>query len=432
MKFDSIRTLFSRTYFKNIGILLGGAGLSQVVLIAASPVITRLYSPEDFGYFEVFYSVVSVLTAVACLQYDVSIYTAKDQKEGINAWASTFLVVIFVCVLIAACITIFKDIFLSITGAEIKEAWEWAVPVYIFFSAGFTLLLTWFTKQGEFKLISITRIILSIMVVACQISFGIADMGYWGLVSSTISVQAITFIFLFFLFIRKYNFLFREITMAGIKANLKSNKHLPLIVWPGNFLNTVTQNLPAFFLARIDATVLGFYSLSRRILGMPIAFMSSSVQSIFMKEATDEYAKTGKAVSTYKKNLILLSIFGIVVITGILSLGHWLIPLVFGSEWAGSVQYIYLLSILYAIRFISGSLSFVMLLGKGPKVDIFWQVTLFSLTYVIFSVIPENTQPINIVLVYCLATSIYYLLYMLQSYSVAKNPDIARGLFRKL
>lgn len=411
--------------------MLGGTGVAQVILIAASPVITRLYSPEAFGYFEVFYSTVSILAAVVCLQYDMSIYTAADERQAINAWASTSVVIITVCLLIAAFIGLFKSVFLKITGATIREAWEWVVPLHVFFGGSFTLLMNWFTRQGDFKTISIARICLSCLVVACQIGFGFMGLGYWGLVISTVSVQGITFVVFMILFVKKYGSHLRNIDGEGMRENLVRNRNLPLLVWPGNFLNNVTQNLPAFFLGRIDATVLGYYSLSRRILGVPMSFVANSVQNIFMKEASDEYASTGKASTTYKKNLILLSAFGVIITALIIGLGSWIIPLAFGEQWVGSVEYIYILCVLYVIRFISGSLSFVMVLGKGPKVDIFWQVALFTLTYSVFSLIPADTRPLTIILVYCFATSLYYLLYMLQSYSLSKNPDLERGLFKK-
>ena len=61
---------------------LVGAGHQLVVL--TSPVLTRLYTPEDFGVLAVYASIVSVLVVVTSLRYELAIPLPADDNTAAN------------------------------------------------------------------------------------------------------------------------------------------------------------------------------------------------------------------------------------------------------------------------------------------------------------------------------------------------------------
>lgn len=79
-----IKRLFKRIeyseYANSFKILATGTLLSQIILVLTSPFITRLYSPEVFGIFSIFVSIVFVVTPVACGRYDVALVIEKKMK----------------------------------------------------------------------------------------------------------------------------------------------------------------------------------------------------------------------------------------------------------------------------------------------------------------------------------------------------------------
>lgn len=419
-----IDRLKNSEYFKNVIILMSGAGISQVILIAASPILTRLYNPVAFGEYEVFNSAVTLFLALVFLNYDVGIYTERDESLSINALGAAVFVLLSISFLIFVFLILGKNWFARITGFKANEYLEFLIPTYLIFAGGYKLLIAWFIKFGKFKLISKVRILLSVIIISLQISFGLLNLGYWGLVLSTVSVQIITFFVLFFPFLKFYKIELKSISISKIKSQLIKDKKFPLLVLPGNFLNNFTQNLPAFFLSKIDPVVLGYYGLSRRIIGFPLSFISSAVQNIFMKDASDEYNKTGKTQNSYRKNMFIFIIISGVLFVGILTLSDIWIPIIFGKKWSGASKYMLILSIFYLIRFVSGGLSFIMVFGKGPRIDIFWQIGLFLTSFLsLYLPIKFELSVYYVVLIFVTATSIFYLFYISQSHRFANDDN---------
>ena len=381
---SKLKTYWNSEYLKNFGALAGSEGIAQAIQIGVSPLLTRIYTPVEFGQYELFKSITLLLAVIGFLQFDVTIYSAKTEKEGINAFGLSAVVLAGICFLSFIFILSFNDFFIKMIGAEIKEGWSWSVPLYVFFSGTTTLLLVWMTKEGTFLLMSKIKILVSILVAITQIGFGLLNWGYWGLLYSTIIVQIIAFSIYLYPFIRVNYRNFKLIELNEIKKTIQVNWRLPMLVLPGNFLNNFVQTLPVFFLGRIDPNVLGYYSLARRVIDFPLKFITAAVQRLYVKELTDEINATGIGKNAFIKNLKLYTIISIVLFIGILIFTKPVLPILFGKEWAPATPFIIILGLLFSIRFIFGSLSFVMVLGKAPKLDILWQVGFGVLVFLSF------------------------------------------------
>ncbi len=364
--------------------MAGSEVLAQVIQIGVSPILYRIYSPIEFGQYELFKSICLLFIVIGFLQFDVTIYSSKTEKESINSISLCIIILTSTCLLAFLGIFIFNDFFLRIIGAKVQEGWAWTLPVYVFFSGSTTLLLVWMTKAGSFFLMSKIKISVSILVAATQISFGYMKMGYWGLIYSTIIVQIIAFSFYFYPFLRSNYKNFTLLDFNVMRNLVIENWRLPSLVLPGNFLNNFVQNLPVFFLGRIDANVLGYYSLARRIIDFPLKFITSAVQRLYVKEITDEINETGMGKKSFDKNLKLYSSIALILFLSILVLTKPVLPFLFGKEWTPAIRYIIALGLFFSIKFIFGGLSFVMILGKAPKIDIVWQVFFGLIIFISF------------------------------------------------
>jgi O-antigen/teichoic acid export membrane protein len=47
--------------------------LGQAITVLVSPILTRLYTPEDFGVFGVYASILGIVTVVASLRYEYAL-----------------------------------------------------------------------------------------------------------------------------------------------------------------------------------------------------------------------------------------------------------------------------------------------------------------------------------------------------------------------
>jgi len=416
---------FKSQYVKNFTALAGSEVIAQLIIIGVMPFLTRIYTPVEFGQYEFFKTTSLLLVVVGFLNYDVSVYTAKNSSERINSILFTALVLTCICLASSVLLFLFNDIFVKYSGSEIKEGWFWTLPIYAFFSALTNLMMIVFTKSGSFKLLAGLKILVSIMVALTQLFFGWLGMGYWGLVYSTIIVQFIAFVIYFIPFFNEFKNCAKECSLAEMRKIVLTNWRLPVIVFPGNFLNNLAQSLPVFFLGKMDSQILGYYGLARRVIEFPLKFVASAVQRLYVKELTDEIKNTGTGKLAYIKNLKLYGVFAVLLILGILSLTKPLLPILFGKEWEPAVPYVMILAVLFSVKFVFGGLSFVMVIGKAPKIDIVWQIC-FALVVAITFIICINFQIelINTMIAFVVVGIFSYVCYGMLSYHVARSNNL--------
>ena len=52
---------------------IGGSGGAQLMLIVAAPILTRLFTPEEFGIFAIYVAIVTFLSMGIFLKYELAI-----------------------------------------------------------------------------------------------------------------------------------------------------------------------------------------------------------------------------------------------------------------------------------------------------------------------------------------------------------------------
>ena len=415
-------------YFRNFTALAGSEIVAQAILVGVTPVLTRVYTPSIFGQYEFFKSAALLLVVIGFLNYDASIYTSKSGKERITSIVLSAIILTVICLIASLALFLFNDDFVRVSGSEIKEGWFWSLPLYAFFTALTNLMLVVLTKSGSFKLLSGIKIVVSILVASTQLLFGWLSLGYWGLVYSTIIVQFIAFVLYARPFFREFRSHGHVLTKESLVSVLCVYWRMPALVLPGNFLNNVVQFLPVFFLGKMDSQLLGYYGLAKRIIDFPLKFITSAVQRLYVKELTDEIQLSGTAQRTYVKNLKIFSVLAVVLYAGILLLTKPVVPVLFGDEWLPAVPYILILGLLFSVRFVFGGLSFVMILGKAPKLDLIWQVVFGVAMTTTFILSAElGISPIETTLFYTLIGIACYCLYGVLSYRVSKSKFILRA-----
>src|SRR5690554_5344883 len=97
--------------FRNMMILALGSGGAKILGLLAMPVLTRLYSPENFGVMSAFIALSVIFAPVLTLRYATSIPLYRRSSSAINA--------VFLSVVIAVVISILLMTFVSFWWRDI-------------------------------------------------------------------------------------------------------------------------------------------------------------------------------------------------------------------------------------------------------------------------------------------------------------------------
>ena len=71
---------------RNFAKLLSANVLAQVIGLIVYPILTRIYSPEDFGLLNLFLSIGGVLAILSTAEYYYAIVLPKEEQEAENVF----------------------------------------------------------------------------------------------------------------------------------------------------------------------------------------------------------------------------------------------------------------------------------------------------------------------------------------------------------
>ena len=110
-------------------LLLGGTAGSQFLLILASPLLTRLYEPDQFGVLALFVSLIGLLSVIASARYELAIPIPWSRQTAVNLAALCLCVVVIVAALSFLVLVMWhKALATWINSPVLNEYYMW-IPV---------------------------------------------------------------------------------------------------------------------------------------------------------------------------------------------------------------------------------------------------------------------------------------------------------------
>lgn len=159
--------------------LMFGALIAQIVPLMIMPILTRIYTPEDFGVFSLFVAVVTILGGFSSLRYELALMLPRREFEARNIALLGFCLVLFFSICIYSVIFLInffdEGVLASMGGAE------YLIPFAVFFIGVNSVLSYLCNRLGLFKVLSKTNAAKSISAATLQIVLGFAKGGRLGL-----------------------------------------------------------------------------------------------------------------------------------------------------------------------------------------------------------------------------------------------------------
>jgi O-antigen/teichoic acid export membrane protein len=80
-------------FSRNVLTLMTGTTIAQAIPIAISPILTRIYTPEDFGVFALYMAIAAIISVVSTGRYEMAIMLPK-RNEDVNAIVKLILILL--------------------------------------------------------------------------------------------------------------------------------------------------------------------------------------------------------------------------------------------------------------------------------------------------------------------------------------------------
>ena len=329
--------------------------LGQGIVILAAPVLTRLYTPDDFGVLGVYASILGIVSVVASLRYEQAIPLPGDDQVAINLLAVALLLVIAMSLAVGAATYFLGTEIATWANISALQPTMYLIPIGVCLVGTFQVLNYWAVRQKAFGRIARTTLMQGGGSVTTQLALGSFGAGTLGLIVGQIVGQAAGILSLAKVVRDDPMRPLRAVSVPSLKRVARRYKRFPLMFTWSALLNSLGLLGPAILLANFyGAAVVGWYALVQRVLGVPTSLLGRSVTNVYFSEsarlARDAPAELDQLFLAVLKKLTLL---GCVTIIPLGLVSPWLFPFVFGAEWASAGRYALILSPMILLQFLS-------------------------------------------------------------------------------
>lgn len=367
------RNVLKLTFSKIATLLIG---------FVTAPIIARLFGPKHFGVYQIFVSIAGVISAIACLRYELSIPLAKDEKEASASFTLSVLISLFFFIVVLAVIPFGKEKIAQWFKSPELKSFLWLLPISVFIVSFRSSLGYWAAREERFGVKAWSDFSASLGGKVTTITWVlIIGASAAGLFTGYFTSLLVGILVLLAFLSRK---LASDIKSTHLNFEMlwtiaKRHKKFPIFSSWSGLLNVLSVQLPPIILGLyFSTTVVGYYSLGKRFIGLPMQLLGNSIAQVFFPAMAKEYNKTGdlsKIVSNMFKRLVQIGVFPMVALG---FLGVPLFGFVFGEKWIEAGVYAQILSGWMFFVFITSPLSKVFSILKRQEIGLAFNIVTIS------------------------------------------------------
>jgi lipopolysaccharide exporter len=325
--------LSKTSFFKNLMVVMSGTVASQIIGLALTPIISRLFSPSDFGVYGSFNSLAGVFAAGATMQYTQAIILPKDNGDAVNIFCVSCLCTLTISFIILAGCIVAPSTINSVMGTD--GIWALGLLTIATIVSGLNQTAqAWCVRIKAFKHTSVSQVVRSITSNGTQIGLGYINVGGLGLVSSNILGDIMASINLFRALLPDLLNLRGCIQLDRMQKAAKEYKDFPIYSATQNIINALSAGLPVLLLTNyFGIAVAGAYAFGYRILTLPMGFVLTALRQVLFQKAAETQHQGGSLSALYIKTSVGLFVMGVFPVLIFIIWTPQLFALFFGSQW---------------------------------------------------------------------------------------------------
>lgn len=395
-------------------LMILSSGIAQVILIITTPIITRLYSPTEFGEFTIFSNIAMILIPIINARYDLLIVNTKNDRSANILSQISFLISLLILLILI-------PIFAISAWLYPNFILDFIFIIIMLFLVSLTNIFTnYLNKERKYKVLSLINVFRAGSMALLQIIFGLLALGSLGLIIG-FSLSYIAGITLGYKTFKKHFNIVRD--KEETKALFLENKNQLVYSTPSILLNSLSFSVVVFFIGILYTnTEVGIYGMAIRVLGIPVTIISLGLSKIFMQQANDYYIEYGNFRNLLLKFSSILVIVSIILYVPLYLFSEELVNILLGHSWVDAITVIKIVIPLFVIRLIVSTVSLSVIVLQKQQLELILQALFLigtTATFVISKML--NLTFLNFVSINTVVLIVSYMIFFIALYYFSKN-----------
>ena len=362
--------------------LFSGNMIAQGMSLLLAPVLSRLYSPDDFGLVALYLSIFSIMSVVSTAKYEQAIMLPKSNRDAITIVWLVLGITIVVALITLITTVLFNRPLATMTGNPALAPWLYFLPLSLLLHGIHQSATFYANRNKHFGLIARSTIWQYSLLNVTRLVAAWLKAAFNGLIAGQIMAQLTAAIYMT---AGVWKHLRDSLTKSGSSLTpdpsektstadhnriipnrssiLKQAKHYsgyPKFNLPLNFTNNLSGSLPIFMLTwGFSPAIAGLYAFGYTFVFRPIGLFSQSTLQVLSQKVIEDHHHKKHIYPSLKR---LVWRFFLLAIIPVLALAIWaptLFSVIFSDEYAMAGTILQYLSPYLLMVFITSPLSFI-------------------------------------------------------------------------
>jgi O-antigen/teichoic acid export membrane protein len=419
------RTWTPGEFTRNVAILAGGIAVGQAVVVLASPLVTRLYEPADFGVYAAAASLISILAVLTPLGYHRAIPLPESRAQAASLVVLSLSISALTSGVSAVIFTVFGTHLMDQLNAPALAPFLWAVVVGQLGAAVYMIVSTWAIRVRHFAAIARTRLMQGVGLVGFQIAMSGFSGGFGLVIGDVIGRTAGTARLAGELWSHEWPELRRVRLSDTVEAAIRYRR-FPIYTNVSSLLDTLILEMPVLLLLSLyGPRVGGLYLLVARVAGLPAALIGVAAGQVFFADAARMARDVTRLRALFVATGRRLFLLGLAPAALAAVVAPYAFPYIFGQEWAEAGVYFTLLTPMFLLQFATAPTGGTLAVLERQDLSLVREILRGSLMLVaIMLAASTETGPLLTVALISIAGCLGYAVYLLTSwYALAAAAD---------
>lgn len=361
-------------FLRAVVLLAGGTAAGHIVTIAVTPILSRLYSPEDFGVLAIYVSILATVSAVSSLRYELAVPIPSSSREG----AAVLLVTLIATGITSAATSIGIVATYGLRGPSFLGDWwylAWLLIPGMLLTSLYRAFSYWSVRAQDYSTLAKTKVRQAAGQAGTQVGLGFFSVGYWGLLIGYIVGQSAGISTLFRRF-KAEGIHLDGISRTEVLSAAHEYRHFALISSWSSLANSAGLYAPALlFSGAYGAAAGGLYAFAERIVSMPIKLVGGAIAQVYFGRAARLRNQPVALQKLYRGLILRLSLIGVVPVIVLALTAPPIFAVIFGEEWGEAGVVVRMLSFWLLAKFVAFPVSQTLeILGRQGAMAV-WNVS---------------------------------------------------------
>ena len=410
----NVKESLRSSFVKNAAVVASGTAVAQGVAFLFAPLLSRMFTPEQFGSFAILTSLVNLFASFSAVSYEQAIVLPKKNEHAANLVSLSAFIACIVFVVSLSLLLVTRSTFWEMLQIPFREQiWFFFLPLVILAHTLANVMIFWNNRLLFFKFNSVYKIILSLGVAITAVTFGMLFPSHNGLITS----------FLFGNILFSAGFILYSWNRTGLRNISQSKRDVmdrareydqfPKYYLIQNFFDAFRENaLVIIIQSAFSASILGAYAFALRIVRMPLNLISTSISQVaYQKIASLKNENQDTRAFVYRLILVLVAI-SLPMALIFLFYGPEIFVFVFGDQWNLAGHYAQFISVWVFSNFICSPISTIPLIYGKARMSFYLSMLFNVITIGVFYTAATVTEDAEkSLLITSLVAGLYLLIY---------------------